>query len=483
MDMTTRPNVLLICTDHWSGLLTQPGGHPVVMTPTLKQMSQSGVYFANAYSSCPSCIPARRTLMTGVSARNHGNRTNKRWETMPGIKTVAECFNEGGYQSYAVGKLHVHPQRDRIGFHEVMLEEQGRPFSNIGDDYELYLAEKGFPGKEYAGGMIQNDFITRQWHLPEECHPVNWAAGQMCKAIKRRDPRKPGFWYLSFSAPHPPLTPLKTYMDQYRHIEIAKPSIGDWAQVLSELPYPLKVQNIHRSAMVGAPWHEQKLARQAFYATLTHIDHQIRTVIGTLREESLIDNTIVVFTSDHGTMLGEHGLWCMTPMYEMCTKIPILVVPAKGDTRMGIAVRDNRLAEFGDIMPTLLDLAGLPIPETVDGMSLLGQRTRDHLYGQHFENEMAMRMIRHKEYKLIYYPCGNSFQLFDLKDDPKETCNIVNQPQYQDTLETMKNFLRQDLYGGDEQFLKNGTFVGLPEVEFTPPDNRELMGQRGLRFV
>ena len=174
--MSSRPNVLLICTDHWGGPLTGSVPHPVLITPTVNQLRRNGVTFTNAYSACPSCIPARRTLMTGMTARSHGDRSFQERAPFPQAKTLPQCFRDGGYQAFAVGKLHVYPQRNRIGFDDVLLEEQGRRhLEGRADDYELFLADQGYPGMEYAGGMAHNDFLSRPWHLPEYCHPINWA--------------------------------------------------------------------------------------------------------------------------------------------------------------------------------------------------------------------------------------------------------------------------------------------------------------------
>ena len=126
-DQAEKPNVLLICVDQWAGELMRPNGHPVVMTPTLAQLAHSGVNFSRAYSACPTCIPARRTLMTGQTARTHGDRVFAEHMQMPeGVPTLPQCFRDAGYQAYAVGKLHVYPQRDRIGFDDVILNEEGR---------------------------------------------------------------------------------------------------------------------------------------------------------------------------------------------------------------------------------------------------------------------------------------------------------------------------------------------------------------------
>jgi len=481
--MGKKPNVLLICTDHWSGLNTRPAEHPAVITPTLEQLARNGVTFTNAYSACPSCVPARRTLMTGMSARSHGDRVYTNSMPMPDAPTMADCFKAVGYQTFAVGKLHVSPQRDRIGFDDVLLEEQGRhQFGGKADDYELFLQERGHAGQEYAGGMCHNDFIARPWHLDEYEHPINWATREMCKTIRRRDPRKPGLWYLSYSSPHPPMTPLQAYLDLYRDVEIDVPSTGNWSADEGTFPHAVKVRHVNNASLVGAPWREVELARRAYYATLTHIDHQIRLVIGTLREEDLLNDTIIVFTSDHGHMVGEHGMWCMRVLYEMSAKIPLFIVPPKGSDRFARGSVTDELAEFGDLMPTLLDMCGLPIPETVDGI-VLDRETRDHLYGEHDEGATAMRMIRSGPYKLIYYPAGNVTQLFDVANDPRETMDLSDEPEHGDTKRKLTKMLIENMHGSDSAWVDGEGLVGMEAPEFKPRDNRGLMGQRGLRFM
>jgi len=484
-----RPNVLLICTDHWGGPLLRATGHPAVMTPSLDQLAHCGALFTNAYSACPSCIPARRQLMTGMSPRANGLRHYHEGIDFPEAKSLAQCFRDAGYQAYGVGKLHVYPQRNRIGFDDVLVDDQGRHQlrdvpDGAADDYELFLMEHGHGGQEYASGMPHNEFITRNWHLTEYFHPINWATREICRFIRRRDPRQPGFWYLSFSAPHPPLTPLPAYVDLYREVSLDEPASGEWSRDFDALPYHLKrLSNPDTLAMVRASQHEFALARRAFYATLTHIDHQIRVVVGYLRENGLLDNTIVVFTSDHGHMIGEHGLWCMTPFYEMSARIPLIILPAKGDDRIEPGLRDDRLAEFGDIMPTLLELAGIEIPEQVDRMSLVRPERRAHLYGEHGLGAAAMRMIRADQYKLIYYPVGNRFQLFDLGNDPRECRDLAGDPAHGENLERLKELLVSELYGEDLEWLRDGELIGLPDEPYVPSPDRSLRGQRGLRFM
>ena len=171
--------------------------------------------FTNCYSECPVCIPARRTLMTGVSPRKHGDRDFGETKPMPALPTLAQTFRDAGYQAYAVGKLHVYPQRSRIGFDDLILDEEGRTQYGVIDDYEMFLGDRGFPGRQFDHGMSNNDYNTRPWPLPEDTHATNWATAQMVRAIKRRERGKPAFWFLSYRHPHPPLVPLQAYLDMY----------------------------------------------------------------------------------------------------------------------------------------------------------------------------------------------------------------------------------------------------------------------------
>ena len=482
-DQNERPNVLLICVDHWSGLLARPAGHPVVMTPTIDQLARNGTRFANAYTTEPSCIPARRSLMTGTTARTHGDRVFKQHEPMPDLPTLAQCFRDGGYQACAVGKLHVYPQRDRIGFDEVILNEEGRrQFGAGADDWELFLADQGFGGQEYAQGLCHNDYVTRPWHLPEACHPTNWTAREMCRMIRRRDPRKPALWYMSFVGPHPPVWPLHCYLDLYRDVELDEPALGDWSRDFEALPHALKCM-CSRYAIRGAPAHEVDLGRRAFYATVTHIDHQIRVVIGLLREQGLLENTIIGFVADHGDMLGHHQQWAKGLLYDPSAKIPFILSLPEHDGRLGADVVDDRLAALRDMMPTLLALAGLPIPPTVEGISLAGPQRRDVLYGEHSENELATRMIRDARHKLVYYPTGNVVQLFDMACDPLEQHDRAADPHCSDVRRRLTAALIDHLYGDDLKWVRDGQLIGTPAPRFRAPGTRGLLNQRGLRFM
>ncbi|MCZ7644762.1 MAG: sulfatase-like hydrolase/transferase [Planctomycetota bacterium] len=476
--MPDRPNVLLVCTDHWPGSLLGEAGHPCIQTPTLDQLARNGVRFPNAYSECPVCIPARRTLMTGTTPRTHGLRQYQETAALATQPFMAQVFRDAGYQAYAVGKLHVYPQRSRIGFDDVILTEEGRVQFGLVDDYEAFLGERGYAGQFFAGGMCNNEYLARPWHLPEDCHITNWVTREMCRTIKRRDPRKPSFWYLSYMHPHPPLQPLGCYLDMYRDLEIDEPYHGTWSADAERLPHRVRDLALNKPLDAAAT----RLARRAFYALCTHIDHQLRVVLGTLKEEGQLQNTVLCFTSDHGDLLGNHGLWGKSLYYEDSARVPMLLCGAGNDSRAGHHRIDPRIVGWQDVMPTLLDLAGVAIPSSVDGLSMVGERKREYLYGEINEGGAATRMLRDARYKLIYYPTGNRVQLFDLAHDPRELNDLAEDPAHAPAREQLTARLIENFYGGDEAWARDGKLAGLPDKPYAPRPNRAFSNQRGLHW-
>ena len=474
-----KPNVLVICVDRWPGRHNAALENPVVLTPTLDQLGQSGIVYTNAYSTTPSCIPARRELHTGTLSPTHGDRVFNETLRMPDLPTLGQTFRDAGYQAYAVGKMHVYPQRDRIGFDDIVLSEDGRHHLGMrADDYELYLADQGYAGQAWAHGAGNNaPFMSRPWHLPEHVHPANWTVREMSKFINRRDPTRPALWLMSFGGPHPPYTPPAGYIDLYRDADIPMPYRGEWAENYDDLPYALKTRR-------HEPYPEMALreARRAAYASCTQIDHQMRLVVGMLREEGLLDNTIILVTSDHGEMMDVHGVFGHGDFYEDSARIIMTLTPTPA-SGVGHHVRDDRFAVLADVMPTLLELCDIPVPKEVEGLSLIGEERRDIVYGEHYENDRATRMIRDRRYKLVYYSVGNRSQLFDLDEDPDEMRDLAGDPALAEVSSRLRQLLVDRLYGSDLEWLQNGELVGLPDREWVPQPDSGLHGQRGLRFM
>lgn len=483
MPSLDKPNVLLISVDQWSGRSTGAMGHPCIMTPTLDQLAANGILFTNCYSAAPVCIPARRALLTGTTPQTHGCNQNANIP-MPDLPTIGEVFRAGGYQAYAVGKIHTTPQRDRVGFEDVILNEEGRHERGglTADDYELYLAEQGYAGQEMTHAMCNNRYLCRPWHLPEYLHPTYWTTHQMCKVMQRRDPTRPAFWYMSFNFPHPPLVPPGPYLDLYRDAEIPAPYIGEWAKDPDAIPSSLRRR--FAAELPSFTPAQLTLARRAYYAQCTYIDHQMRVVIGYLREEGLLDNTILCFTSDHGDMLGNHHLYAKSVGFEESAKIHFILVPTAADPHgLGHHQMDDRLTEIRDIMPTLLDMCGLPIPESVEGISILSDQRRQYVHSESGHDAGANRMVRDERYKLHYFPAGNRFLLFDMVEDSDEMHDLSGDPAYAEVKERLERAMIDLFYGDDMRWVANGRLVGQPEpaVELRP--DRGLSNQRGWRFM
>lgn len=471
-------NVLFVSVDQWPAALLGCAGHPAIQTPTIDHLARLGTRFNRAYSESPICIPARRTMMTGQTPQRHGDRIFKPTLRMPEVPLLASTFREAGYQTQAIGKLHVYPPRDRIGFDDVRLAEEGRPKLGAIDDYEVFLSEQGHTGEQFMHGMNNNDYLNRAWHLPEAMHVTNWITREAAKVIKRRDPTRPSFWHVSYTHPHPPLAPLQAYLDLYREMPIDLPVRAEWER---EANIPALEAVRHYWPVPDKP-HIHRQLRQAFYALCTHVDHQLRIILGTLREEDLLDNTVILFTADHGDMLGNFGLWAKRLFYEGSSAIPMILVGAANDTRVKAAHVDARLVGLQDIMPTLLDLAALPIPDSVQGLSMVSDTRRKFLYGECREDDGASRMLHDGRYKLIWYPAGNHLQLFDIDSDPLEQINLATSAKHQGQLARLTAELLGQLNGGDLQWVRNEKLVGYPAKQTSYPADRAMSGQRGLHF-
>ncbi len=471
--MAEKKNVLMICTDHWSGSLLGCAGRNDIMTPTIDYLAERGVRFENCYSECPVCIPARRTLMTGLSPRRHGDRVYSERMEMPNAPNMAGVFSEQGYQTIAVGKLHVYPQRNRIGFGDVVLAEEGRYEFGTVDDYQIWLGENGYLGQEFMHGMGNNTYYTRPWHLDEKAHPTNWVTMEMMRQIKRRDITRPFFFYCSYQFPHPPLVPLQTYLDMYSEDEINPPVSQDWLDESPIWKAMCEQANLYTEK-------EMRRARRAFFAQCTHIDNQIRLLIGTLRECGVLDDTILVFTSDHGDMLFNHNMVAKRCFYEESACVPLIFSGKPIMDRRGTV--EKKLAGLRDVMPTLLDLCGFAVPENVEGIPLFSDKEHSYLYGEVGEDEKATRMIRWEQYKLIYYPCGNIVQIFDLEKDRKETHNCAEEEAYAEIRERMERYLMENMYGEDLKWITDGVLTGFSLAEYHKKADYGLNNQRGYHW-
>ncbi|MCA9436028.1 MAG: arylsulfatase [Candidatus Omnitrophica bacterium] len=445
--MAKRPNILLITTDQHRGDCLSCAGHPAVETPYLDQLAEDGVRFTNAYTSVPSCTPARAAILTGMDPWNHGRLTMTGNDPLRYPATLPGLLGKAGYQTQAVGKMHHYPQRRRYGFDHMILDEEGRRFGDFISDYDLWFDdhnEEEYGTRDHS--IDWNSWMARPSHLPEQMHPTHWTASEGSHFLRHRDPTSPFFMWLSFARPHSPYDPPQAYWDLYiNNPDIPEPVFGDWTE-----PYKRRV------ADVNSPWNDLPLdivrrARVGYYGNITFIDHQIGKVLYELSkfDRETLDNTFVIFTSDHGDMMGDHYHWRKTYAYEPSAKVPFLIKYPRGWDLPRNITRDQPI-ELRDVMPTILDAVGIDIPDSVDGSSLLNlcrdenADWRKFINGEHtycYDKDNGMQYLTDGREKFIWFHHTGREQFFDLTDDPKEMHNLIAYPEAQPRIDVWRERL------------------------------------------
>lgn len=442
--------------------------HPVVDTPNLDQLARDGVLFNNAYAATPSCIPARATVLTGMSQESTGRVGYEEeipWDyehTMPGE------FAKVGYHTQCIGKMHVYPTRNLCGYHNVVLHDgymhynrfkhktkQTESFEQT-DDYLLWLREKAGSQVDMTdlGLDCNSSTVTRPWALSEDLHPTNWVTTQSIDFLRRRDPTKPFFLKMSFVRPHPPFDPPQVYYDMYRDLDLPNPSIGDWA--ISEDKSRKGLSPIALKGIV--PKRRLKQAQAAYYALITHIDHQIGRFLMAMQEYGVYDDTVIMFVSDHGELLGDHNLFGKRLPYEGSAKIPFIIADPGNSLKLKKNIQLDEVIELRDIMPTLLDVANINIPSSVEGKSLLPlweqkeSLWRNYIHGEHEYGEESYHYITDGKEKYIWFSQTGEEQFFDLVRDPQELVNLIREDKYMKKIEYKRNKLIENLRGREEGY-------------------------------
>lgn len=462
-----KPNILFINVDQMRADCLSAMNHPVIETPNLDKLARSGVIFNNAYAATPTCVPARASILTGMKPENHGRvgyEDEVPWNyahTLPGELAAA------GYHTQCIGKMHVYPTRNLCGFHNVVLHDgymhynrmkntaSGAAFNEL-DDYTRWLQEKtGSQTDLLDTGLDCNASTTvRPWEMPEAYHPTNWTVSESIDFLRRRDPSKPFFLKMSFVRPHPPFDPPHFYYNQYVDEDLPDPVIGDWV-----VEDGLKESGIDPLTKHGiVPEKRLHRAKAAYYALISHIDNQIGRFMQVLNEHGEMENTVILFASDHGEMLGDHHRFAKALPYEASAKIPFFVSDPGNVLGLDKGTHVDEVVELRDIMPTLLDAANVPIPNTVDGMSLLplgrGEHPmwRDFIHGEHAFGQDSHHFLTNGQEKYIWYSQTGEEQYFNLVPDPNERYNVAADPAHAERVAEWRAELVTELTGREEGY-------------------------------
>lgn len=467
MSRRHQPNLLLIMCDQLRADVLGCYGNSFVKTPNIDQVAKRGVCFDEAYSQTPVCVPARHGLMSGQNPFELGlmdNSPEKGEMKYP----LPEMIRQQGYATFAVGKMHFSPVRSHHGFDRMYLSEE-IPGHFQDDDFLQYLNENGYGHlKEPHGKRSENYYVPKVSELPEDMHTTAWTAEKTCELI-RNNRNRPFFIFNSFIKPHPPFDPCVPYDQMYPLDQIPTPIRRNDEHVPDD--YSIDVQNDYKVNGIQNLSHEDELKIRSYYfGCVSQIDKQIGNILHTLEECKLLDDTLIIFTADHGEMLGDHFSYGKRTFYEASAKVPMIV---SWPATLPQGERREHFAMLQDIYHTLINAAGGVIPQISSGKNLIsaikqsGEPFRKQIHGEFGEGVAMKMMLRWDRYKYIYHVNGGKENLYDLLEDPNELVDISkgNPEICQHCQENMVTYYREYHL---EIALNKDKLIQFPETKHQP---------------
>ena len=437
--MSDRPNILVLMTDQQRADAMSCAGNPVLRTPAMDAIAASGVRFTNACASTPVCVASRMSLITGHrAARTHWVDNSALPGPVPELPTMMSLLLRAGYWTHGVGKMHFRGRS--YGLRNLLTMEEGVAH-RVDDDYLRYLRDAGVHARFPKGFRDLLYFQPQTSGVPVEHSASNWVAARSVEFLRehaRYRSDQPFFLWSSWIAPHPPFAPSEPYDDLYHPPAMPLPVYAD--RPLHDLPSALWP---HRARLDGAHRDPDRMRRirALYYGLIGQVDDGIARIMAALRELRLEQNTVVLFTADHGEMLGDHGLSQKNCPYEPSVRVPLLL-RWPGRTHAGTTCADP--VGLTDVLPTLVAELDLDYPADqgpLPGESMLGAAggglasgRGDYVidYGQGPRRWIAVRTRRHK-YAL--FACdGGREEMYDLRADPQERINLADaQPELAST--------------------------------------------------
>lgn len=441
--MADRPNIIFIITDQQRYDTIAALGYDYMDTPNLDRLVKEGVHFEQCHVTAGSCAPARASLFKGYFPHTTGILKNADlWR-----RSWIELLNESGYHCTNVGKMHTWPYNESVGFHERYVVEnkdrylEGRYYY---DEWDKALRFRGLIKQQRELYRKLDNYRTAlgafDWELPEDAHPDNFVGDMATHWIKNYPKTEPLFLEIGFPGPHPPYDPVPRYAEPYLKKDL--PLMEVTQEELDNQPEPFKELRVHNNEIDHDsvvldlnPTHEMRHRQRAYYlANVTMIDEKVGEIIAALEEQGYLDNSVVIFTSDHGDCLTDHGHSQKWTFYEQITRVP-LIVWSPGRYDAGKVV--DQLVHQMDLGPAILELAGCEVPETLEAESLLpglkGEEFagREYLFAEQAKDGILtgtefMTMVRSRDWKLVHFLDEPWGQLFDLKNDPDEVKNLWN---------------------------------------------------------
>jgi arylsulfatase A-like enzyme len=428
-----RPNILWLMADEYRADCMGCAGHPVVRTPNLDRIAHEGVRFATTYTVSPVCSPSRASAFSGRYAHVHGVTTNQ-VPAHNGEIFLPSILKHNGYHTAMSGKLHFVPRRFDFGFDQFWSFSAEGPTPETG--YNAFLKNKyGSPGKfpivpgtcPWPDDPLGRDVGVFK-HAPEDFE-TEWIADRALEFLRsRKGNAQPWFLYTSFLRPHSPSVLPKKYFDMYDPEKVPVFKLPPNAHQLREA-----ARNRQKRHVIDDPIMERVMTAK-YFGAITNVDDNIGRIFSELERLGMLDNTIILFSADHGNMLGEKARWFKGLEYDGSAKIPLLWRGPKGAPENKGRV-ETKIIENTDLAPTVLDAVGIPVPEGMQGKSFLKlARGNDPKWKDHGFSQLRSGMVRTPQWKLIDNSMKSSgdFELYDMRNDPKEERNLAAELKHKD---------------------------------------------------
>ena len=410
----SQPNIIVLLPDQWRADCLSHRGHPDARTPWIDQLASEGLALQRAFSPVPVCIPARMALLTGMSPWANGRigyQENVPWRpphTIPGI------LRDHGYQTIQVGKTHFCPMRAHLGFEINDLYEASSREAGFISDYHRELAQALPAARDAALERNPNALTVTPWTAERHWHCSEWITTRAIQRLEQRDPTRPFFMQIGWHRPHPPFDPPLDLWQEWRDRAISEPAIGDW--VVRSEPGSLAQVPQGLNHPVCSPITQR--ARRAYFASLAHIDEQVGRILWALRQCRCDRDTWIVFTSDHGEMLGDHHAWHKSLPNRAAAEIPMIIRPP-ADADLTLTLTDNAtpvsLAQLG---PSMLHWAGVEVPALCDQPSLEAH-PQDWIHLEQHWGTRGWHAIIEREWAWHWFSDGTE-RLFHHPSDPSE---------------------------------------------------------------
>lgn len=500
-DAANQPNILFVMCDQLSALATSPYGNQDVLTPNLAELAQRGVVFERSYCNAPLCAPSRASMMTGRLASQIPVNDNA--EELPAsVPTFVHHLRRGGYKTILSGKMHFVGPDQLHGFEE-RLTTDIYPSDYLWTKYWPAQGDPprrvGLPGGDKEVGRHYDLRAREMSQMVKEAGPTTWnyqlehdedvhfhSLQRLRRLARQRDQsaNQPWFLCVSYTQPHDPYVAPPAYWNRYENVDFAMPE--EPPPNYEPHPFDVWVNTSHGLDRVAPAREDVYRSRRGYYAMTSYIDDKVGELVRELERLGQAENTVIVFTSDHGDMVGEHGMWHKRTCREWSSRVPLLMAGP------GV-VRGKRVAEnvsLVDLYPTLVELVGLQMPDIdfvrhLEGRSLVpflrGEQPADWPNRVIVENNgegviKPVRALVKDQFKFVYVH-ERPDQLFDLAKDPDEWQNVVGDPAYKEVASQLRAELLEDWDPAETErevlasqrlrmFLKDALYEG----EYTPWD-------------